>query len=97
MATSGIPERAGFWVGGKTGRLLHGDVGAIVAQIERTTFTARALLEEIGGSASLLASEAAPPGDASDELRRLMASATTVLTELDRAAQAAVAEMVESA
>jgi hypothetical protein len=97
MAGSGIPEPAGFWVGGKTGRLLHGDVGAIVAQIERATFSARALLEEVGGLAPLLASDGAHPGDASDALRRLIASATTILTELDRAAQAAVAEIVESA
>jgi hypothetical protein len=97
MARLGIPERAGFWVGGKTGRLLHGDAGAIAAQIERTTFSARALRDQIGGVAALLSSDAAPRGAASDELRRLIASATTVLTELDQAAQAAVAEMVESA
>ena len=97
MVKLGVPERAGFWVGGKSGRLLHGDVGVIAAQIERATLSARTLRQELGGVAKLLSSDDAPRGDASDGLRRTIDEATSALAALDRAAQATIAEMVEAA
>jgi hypothetical protein len=96
MAKLGIPEASGFWVGGKTGRLLHGDVGAIAARIERVTMSTRALRLEIDGMATLLASDAAPTGAASGVLRSRIADATEALTILDEAALATVAEMVKA-
>jgi hypothetical protein len=94
MVKLGIPERAGFWVGGKSGRLLHGDVGVIASQIERTTLSARALRLELGSVATVLASDNAPRGEASEELRRQIADATSALAALDQASQATISEMV---
>ena len=96
MSKLGIPERAGFWVGGKTGRLLHGDVGAIAARIERTNVSARALRLELDGLAALLSSDHAPRGDASNALRGQIGEAVQMLTSLDEAAQATVAEVVKA-
>lgn len=96
MGKLGVPERAGFWVGGKSGRLLHGDVGVIAAQIERATLSARALRQELGSVATLLASDNAPRGEASDALRQRIAEAANALAALDQAAQATVTEMVQA-
>jgi hypothetical protein len=97
MAGLGISELAGFWVGGKTGRVLHGDAGAIAARIERTNAAAGALRRDIREMAALLSSDAGPRGDASDALRQRMADATIVLNTFDQASRATIAAMVESA
>jgi hypothetical protein len=96
MATLGISEQAGFWVGGKAGRVLHGDAGAIAARIERTNVAAGALRREIGEMAVLLTSDAAPRGGASEVLRQQMAAATTVLSTFEEASRATIAAIVES-
>lgn len=96
MGRLGVSDKAGFWVGGKSGRLLYGDVGVIAAQIERATLSARALRQELDGVGSVLASDDAPRGEASVVLRRRIVETTLALAALDRSSHATIAEMVSA-
>ena len=91
----GVPAAAAFWVGGRSGRLLHGDAGAIAARIERTSASARALGQQIDELAGLLDSVGAPRGDAADNLRERVAHVHGALAELDAASRSTILAMMD--
>lgn len=94
MARLGVPAATGFWVGGRNGRLLRGDAGAIAARIERASAAAKALAQELDALVVVLNTDAAPREDASDRLREQLARVQGALAGLQDASRTTVLAMI---